>query len=287
MTKSIISYLPLLCIVAGVIYTSSINTGAEQKQAAASNQTDIIESSPDINEIQDRIDKRKQDLIEDSKEEEIEELKAKIKSLDSKVSQLQNDDNVEQDKTKALELDPEENLTYFDRGIAKIELKDYSGAIADFTKAIALDPKDTDSYYFRGEAKRKLEEYSGAIADYTKAIELGTIKSAYFWRAYSKNEIENYSGAVVDYTKAIKLDPEEYFSYLNRGATKTWLDDNYGAIADFNICVRLDPDNSLAYLYRGDALNNEGFTTTACENWRKAAELGNTEAGEQIKDYCD
>ena len=98
MTKSIISYLPLLCIVAGVIYTSSINTGAEQKQAAASNQTDIIESSPDIDEIQDRIDKRKQDLIEDSKEEEIEELKAKIKSLDSKVSQLQNDDNVKQDK---------------------------------------------------------------------------------------------------------------------------------------------------------------------------------------------
>ena len=62
----------------------------------------------------------------------------------------------------------------FIRGIAKDDLKDYHGAIADLTKATELNPKEASAYFYRGIAKDKLEDYRGAIDDFTKVIELDT-----------------------------------------------------------------------------------------------------------------
>ena len=55
---------------------------------------------------------------------------------------------------------------------AKYELKQYKEAIADYDKAIELNPKDADTYYNRGAAKNHLKQHKEAIADYDKAIEL-------------------------------------------------------------------------------------------------------------------
>ena len=40
------------------------------------------------------------------------------------------------------------------------------GAIADYTKAIKLNPNYADAYYNRGVAKSNLQDYDGAIADF-------------------------------------------------------------------------------------------------------------------------
>ena len=58
---------------------------------------------------------------------------------------------------------------YFNSGLAKYELKDYSRAISDYTKAIELTPA-SNAYFNRGLAKKKLEDYYGAISDYNKSI---------------------------------------------------------------------------------------------------------------------
>ena len=76
---------------------------------------------------------------------------------------------------------------YFYSALNKANLKDDYGAIADFTKAIELDPDDAVAYYNRGNSKRKLKDYYGAIADYTKAIELDPdVADAYYNRGWSK-----------------------------------------------------------------------------------------------------
>lgn len=46
--------------------------------------------------------------------------------------------------------------TYFKKGVAKEELKDYKGAIAEYDNAININPKYSKAYYNRGGVKETL-----------------------------------------------------------------------------------------------------------------------------------
>lgn len=61
---------------------------------------------------------------------------------------------------------------YYNKGTAKVDLQDYSGAIAEFTKAIEINPLDAEAYMKRGEAKNALRDYQGSRADTKKATEI-------------------------------------------------------------------------------------------------------------------
>ncbi len=55
---------------------------------------------------------------------------------------------------------------YFNRGLEKVNLKDYSGSVTEYSKAIALDPEYVKAYIHRGISRYEQEEYSAAISDY-------------------------------------------------------------------------------------------------------------------------
>ena len=74
---------------------------------------------------------------------------------------------------KAIKSDPNYALAYYNRGIAKTELKDYYGAISDYNKSLEIDPNDNKVYNNRGIAKRKIGDDKGGCDDYKKAISLG------------------------------------------------------------------------------------------------------------------
>ena len=54
------------------------------------------------------------------------------------------------DYTKAVELNPKDQQTYFLRGLAYDKIGQDELAIADFTKVIELDPKDEKAYVQAG-----------------------------------------------------------------------------------------------------------------------------------------
>jgi len=107
--------------------------------------------------------------------------------------------------TRAIEIDPSYPEPYYNRGKAKINLKDYTGAINDFNSAIKLDPKNSDIYNNRGIAKKKLNDLKGAIDDYNKSL---------------------------------TLDPTNYRVYLNRGIARFENNDESGACSDFKIAAQ-------------------------------------------------
>jgi lipoprotein NlpI len=76
------------------------------------------------------------------------------------------------DYDKAIELNPSNASAYFNRGMAKDDLRDFAGAIVDYDKAIELDPSDAWAYFSRGNAKYVFKNFAGAILDYDKAIEV-------------------------------------------------------------------------------------------------------------------
>ena len=62
--------------------------------------------------------------------------------------------------------------------MAKDDLKDYYGAIADYTKAIGFDPDYAGAYSNRGISKENIGDLNGACVDWRKAAGLGDANSA-------------------------------------------------------------------------------------------------------------
>jgi tetratricopeptide (TPR) repeat protein len=75
---------------------------------------------------------------------------------------------------KAIEWNPKNDLAFFNRAVAKHNLKDYKGAILDYTKAIQLSQNYANAFYGRGVCWGSIGEIDKACIDLNKAALLGS-----------------------------------------------------------------------------------------------------------------
>ena len=178
------------------------------------------------------------------------------------------------DYNEAVKLNSDYVEAYFNRGIAKSNLRDFNGAIADLDRVIKLDPDYVEAYFSLGNVKFSLGDHSGAIADYDKAIKLKPdFVAAYNNRGVIKACSSDYSSAIEDYDQAIKLKPDFAEAYHNRGDVKAGLRKHSEAIADYDRAIKLDPDLAGAYHNRGLAKSNLGDHSGAIADFNRAIEL--------------
>ncbi len=176
---------------------------------------------------------------------------------------------------------------YIERGVAKYENGDYTGAIKEYSKAIEENPNSITSYFNRGLAKIKLSDYRGAIADFSRNIELNSgSDEGYSLRGECKMELKDYPGAMEDYNKAIELEPTAQH-YTKRGLLKYRMVDFRGSISDCATAINLDPKNSDGYLIQGVSKIALEDVDGGCLDLSKAGELGNPNAYRIIKDLCN
>jgi tetratricopeptide (TPR) repeat protein len=124
-------------------------------------------------------------------------------------------------------------------------------AIAEFDKAIDLDPDYAMAYYNRGLTYHKLEKHDQAIADYGKAIELDPgYSEAHYNRGHAFFELDEYGLAIADFDKAISLDPDDAEAYVNRGSAYAKLGERDQAIADYEKALTLTTDPEVVALVR-------------------------------------
>jgi tetratricopeptide (TPR) repeat protein len=62
---------------------------------------------------------------------------------------------------------------YYNRGLARGQMQDYKGAVADFTKAIIYDPTYAEAYYNRGLAYFLTNDTNNACMDWIQANRMG------------------------------------------------------------------------------------------------------------------
>ena len=64
------------------------------------------------------------------------------------------------------------------------------------------------------------------------------------------------------------------------------MDDYQGAIADYNKALEINPQNASNYVNRGIARELVNDRQGACDDWRKAANLGDERSAEWVKEQC-
>lgn len=144
--------------------------------------------------------------------------------------------------TKTIELQPENYLAWFNRGISYAIINKYERSLNDNKQVIKLEPSFKKAYLNVGIAKRHLADYDGAIAVYSELIEADSgYIDAWYNRAFVYEWIGYRDSACADYRVAEKLGaqkmenkikmcnepPKEkiyYILYLDKAATS----DKYG-----------------------------------------------------------
>ena len=113
------------------------------------------------------------------------------------------------------------------------------------------------SYNERGKIYFDLMQYHKSVSDFNEAIKLNPISDAYFGRAKSFLYLKDYASSIKDFTQVIE-----------------WT----GNVADF-----FKPGS---FYLRGYALMNNNQPKEACEDWRRAVNLGINEAQTYIDKNC-
>jgi len=169
---------------------------------------------------------------------------------------------------------------YVDRGRLRVRQFDYKGAFENYCKAIEVDSTYADAYYYRGLLKSTLRNYSGEM----QREEDGTFKEKYQDMYVRRELLKGDLGAIEDYTKAIRLNPKFVDAYYNRAMSFYNLKEYRNAIANFTEVIQLNSNYADAFYYRGLAKGILLDMNAACIDFVKAAELGNMEAKDLLKD---
>lgn len=184
---------------------------------------------------------------------------------------------------------PDSELAYNNRGdiLSNLEPPQYEKALSDFNRAIELDPNYDQTYYNRGVVKAHLGDKEGAMKDFNKAIELKPdYAQAYSNRGATRYEMGDPEGALKDFSKAIEYKPDYVIAYSNRGSAYARLGKLDEAIADFTKSLNMSPNNPKMLYMRGRTYLSKGDKENACNDLQKAVRLGFAQAQPLIDKYC-
>ncbi len=215
---------------------------------------------------------------------------------------MQQYDDAIDDFTVAIQLNPQYEDAYRNRGTAKLykigfisdglgnlsyqdiyqrryEIKQmrrfglaYDG-IGDFSMAIKLNPTDYEAYHDRGCAYNALGYFHRALHDTQKAVELNPNPYSYNNRGVAYYNLQKYQKAIGDYTIAIQMGTDNLQPYYNRGTARNKFKQWSNAIADFNAAIAIDSSYACLYEARGYAEEMTGNAPAAVRDFRQAMKM--------------
>lgn len=212
-----------------------------------------------------------------------------------------------EDYTAAIRINAGFAVAYFNRAVTKLEMGNVQGALDDYNKVIELHPAPkpffgnekksssslnknilADAYNNRGYLKQhRLNQLQDALSDYNHSIAIQSDNhEAYFNRGLARVFLKDYQGAMNDYDAALRLKPDYAECFNNKGNLKQYvLNDLQGALNDYEEAIRHNPQFALAYLNRG-LVKIQLRISDGCNDLSRAVQLGNADAANYLKQYC-
>jgi len=136
---------------------------------------------------------------------------------------------------------------------------DYDQKIADFTQAIQNDPQNAQTYFQRAFVYMQTGEDDKATADLSQAIHINPqFDKAYFRRSFVYMTKGSYDLATADLNQTIQINPHFTKAYYRRACVNMMLGNDDQAIADLTKTIQISPNYAVAYLRRSYAYMLKG-----------------------------
>jgi tetratricopeptide (TPR) repeat protein len=152
---------------------------------------------------------------------------------------------------------------FHDKGLEKLEAKNFIEAIKDFDIALQKDKNHAPSYCDKARAEAEIGKKDEALKNFEQAIKLKSdYVDAYYYRGLLYHKLKDEK-AIPDFSKTIQLDPKKTDAYLKRGIYYFNNKQESEALKDFNKAIELKTSNTDVYYYRGKIMSQKGSNIEA------------------------
>ena len=158
------------------------------------------------------------------------------------------------DYDAALAIAPGTRIAQVNRGHSRLQLGDVRGALHDYEAVLAVAPQDALALQNRGALKRAGGDLQGAMADFDASLaseprDHRTLAA----RGVVKQALGDLAGAEADYSDALAIHPSMVEALVGRGGVHVTRGDPARGIADFEAALRISPRDRTALFNRGYA----------------------------------
>jgi tetratricopeptide (TPR) repeat protein len=150
----------------------------------------------------------------------------------------------------------------------------YEEAISSYDKALEIKPDNDEVWNNRGFALGILDRYEEAIASYDKALEIKPDNdAAWHSRGFALGILGRFDEAIASFDKALEIKPDDHDAWHNRG----WAFYKWGKYRDaldaYQQAIIIKPDKYDSWHDRGIVFFQLGNYTEAIDAWRAAFKI--------------
>lgn len=185
------------------------------------------------------------------------------------------------------EMQLEDPKLYFDRGQAKYENKDYVGSIADFYVALAINPDYVNALYFLAMSYLLNQDNQTALVYFNILVDKKPDHAVgYYGLGNVYYQMDAFKQAFKFFDLAIQKDPGHDEARYNRAKSAYKIGEFAKAEKDYDYLLKY---NQQAHYYynRGHARARMENKQGACDDWKKALNMGVSEANKYISQFCN
>ncbi len=178
------------------------------------------------------------------------------------------------DYWKCIKIDPHDEIAWNNLGNALYNLHRYMESLPYFLKSVSINPNYAIGWNNIGNALSKMGIYRESLKFHNKALSIDAkFDYAYHARAFVKYNLEDYEGALEDIETALELNPDYEESYLLRGKILLSLERYEEAVDSLKIALEKEPSLYKAHEILGDIYNHLGYEVEALRNYMRGLEL--------------
>jgi len=163
------------------------------------------------------------------------------------------------------------NEEIWQSAILQFQAINYEGAIASCEQALNLQPDDSLAWFLRGLALSMLERYEEALASSEQALKhKPDLHQAWFVRGIAMSNLGRYEEALASSEQALKHKPDFHQAWFPRGNALAALGYKEEAIASYEQTLKHQPDFYQAWGNRGNVLSDLGRYEEAVASYEQA-----------------